>query len=208
MAPEKNFSYLPIHELVTTRGPEKTEGLLYFHAFTGCDSVSGFHGLGKKTAGRAWDQSSNVSNVFKRLSTAPTDISDENFSEIQKFTIKMYDKHCVCESVTCQKGTICTKRECHRPHSANSKRLIVPRQKSGIPSWIHLASLLNVNSLLPSPLEWEWQTSENGLHPLWTSNPEAVKACQELIKCSCNKGCQTGRCRCLKFNLCGGCGHS
>lgn len=42
--------WIPIHDLVTNLGFEKSKGMLFFHAFTGCDVVSGFHGKGKKTA--------------------------------------------------------------------------------------------------------------------------------------------------------------
>ena len=41
--------YIPIHELALSIGPEKSSGILFFHAFTGCDVVSAFGGKGKKT---------------------------------------------------------------------------------------------------------------------------------------------------------------
>ena len=31
--------WIPIHELVSVIGPEKTNGMLFFHALTGCDVV-------------------------------------------------------------------------------------------------------------------------------------------------------------------------
>ena len=40
--------WIPIHELVSAIGPEKTTGILFFHAFTGCDLVSSFNGKGKR----------------------------------------------------------------------------------------------------------------------------------------------------------------
>ncbi|KAL9978412.1 hypothetical protein ACROYT_G015925 [Oculina patagonica] len=56
---------------------------------------------------------------------------------------------------------------------------------------------------LPSPSEWGWKRSESQLwEPLWTTLPEASKACQELLKCGCNpeKGCR-GHCKCVKAEL-------
>ena len=44
--------WIPIHELVSAIGPETTSGMLFFHAFTGCDVVSSFNGKGKKKHGR------------------------------------------------------------------------------------------------------------------------------------------------------------
>lgn len=40
--------WIPIHDLASFLGPEKTEGILFFHAFSGCDVVSGFNGKGGK----------------------------------------------------------------------------------------------------------------------------------------------------------------
>ena len=33
-----------VHDVVSSIGPEKVGGILFFHAFTGCDVVSGFRG--------------------------------------------------------------------------------------------------------------------------------------------------------------------
>ena len=46
----KNFRYLAAHEIAMTLGPSKCHGLPFFHALTGCDTVSCFSGRGKKTA--------------------------------------------------------------------------------------------------------------------------------------------------------------
>ena len=43
----KNRRWLPVHSLVSKLG-EKACGLLFFHAVTGCDTVSAFKGRGKK----------------------------------------------------------------------------------------------------------------------------------------------------------------
>ena len=44
----KHFRYIPIHEIVACLGPERSEALPLFHAYTGCDTVSAFAGRGKK----------------------------------------------------------------------------------------------------------------------------------------------------------------
>ena len=51
----KQTRWIPIHDLVSILGPEKTNGMLLFHSFTGCDVVSFFNGKGKKTAWQAWN---------------------------------------------------------------------------------------------------------------------------------------------------------
>ena len=46
----RSFRFLAAHEIAKTLGPNKCRALLFFHAFTGCDTVSCFGGRGKKTA--------------------------------------------------------------------------------------------------------------------------------------------------------------
>ena len=36
--------WIHVYEMVSSIGPEKVGGILFFHAFTGCDVVSGFRG--------------------------------------------------------------------------------------------------------------------------------------------------------------------
>ena len=45
-----HFHYIPIHEVVNEMNPVVCKSLLFFHAFTGCDTVLAFGGKGKKTA--------------------------------------------------------------------------------------------------------------------------------------------------------------
>ena len=47
----QSIRWLPIHDdMVVNLGPEKSSGMPFSHAFTGCDVVSAFSGKGKKTA--------------------------------------------------------------------------------------------------------------------------------------------------------------
>ena len=47
----KNRRWLPIHTFAHFLGPEKCAALLFWYAFTECDTVSSFGGVGKKTTG-------------------------------------------------------------------------------------------------------------------------------------------------------------
>ena len=59
-------------------GEEKSQALLAFHAFTGCDQTSSFAHYGKKAAWEAWGAFDDVTAAFQALSNAPTvDVVDE-----------------------------------------------------------------------------------------------------------------------------------
>lgn len=46
--------YIPCHTIATLLGSDSSWGLLFMHAVSGCDVVSSFHGIGKKTAWSVW----------------------------------------------------------------------------------------------------------------------------------------------------------
>ena len=55
----KDFRYIPIHEIAITLCPQIAKGVLFFHAFTGCDLSSYLTNRGKKSAwktGLAWPE--------------------------------------------------------------------------------------------------------------------------------------------------------
>ena len=47
---EWNLGWIPVHNLNPSFGSEITRRILFFHASTGCNVVSAFHGKGKKSA--------------------------------------------------------------------------------------------------------------------------------------------------------------
>ena len=46
----RNLKWIAVHELIATLAPDRTSGILFFHAFMGCGVVSAFRGKGKKSA--------------------------------------------------------------------------------------------------------------------------------------------------------------
>ena len=46
----RNVRWIQVHDVYVGITSEKSEGLLFFHAFFGCDNVSGFKGRGKKVS--------------------------------------------------------------------------------------------------------------------------------------------------------------
>ena len=73
----KNRRWFPIHDLTTRLGPNKSKGLLFFHAFSGCDTVSGFRGKGKKSFFSAWNVFPEITDTFCKLSQFPVDFEDD-----------------------------------------------------------------------------------------------------------------------------------
>ena len=59
-----SFKYIPVQEIANSLGEDKSTALLFFHAFTGCNTDSSFSGIGKKKAWEAWKSLPNMTTVF------------------------------------------------------------------------------------------------------------------------------------------------
>ena len=64
--------WIGIHNLYNNVGAEMAKGMLFFHAFTGCDVVSAFRNKGKKTAWQTWNIFPEATSVFSKLSKYPS----------------------------------------------------------------------------------------------------------------------------------------
>ena len=88
-----------MHELTTTLAPGRSSGILFFHAFTGCDIVTAFRGKGNRSAWRTWDVCPGASDVFTKLSSYPTQVEEEDTGRLEKFVVTMYDRSSSTDAV-------------------------------------------------------------------------------------------------------------
>ena len=197
----KNLRYIPAHEISQRLGPEISWGLLLFHAISGCDTVSAFGGVGKKTAFNTWKSMPEVHAVFKHLSTAPQEVSDEDKAVIEDLVCHMYSR-------TTQLKSVNNARK-HMFSYGNRSIDKIPPTQSALEQHILRAvyqsghiwgQMLCPRPTLPSPTEWGWSNSTGTYRPVWSTLPEASIGCQELIKCNCKTVCR-GRCKCKKASL-------
>ena len=68
------------------------KALMFFHAVSGCDTVSSFIGRGKKSAWLAWSSCPSVTDAFLDLSLQPVDVSSETLYNIERFIVVMYSR--------------------------------------------------------------------------------------------------------------------
>ena len=84
--------YIPIHEIAVSLGPQKSQALPIFHAYTGCDTVSSFSTRSKKSAWETWKVFDEVTATFLALSTGPVEVNNENVATLERFTILLYGR--------------------------------------------------------------------------------------------------------------------
>ena len=66
--------------------------LLFWYAFTGCDTVSSFNGCRKKTAWVVWAAFPEITDAFARLSLSSTIIDEGVLSLLERFVVLLYDR--------------------------------------------------------------------------------------------------------------------
>ena len=62
------------------------------HAISGCDTVSAFYGIGKKTAWAVWRSMPQLTPTCLRLSRAPTQISPDEMEQIERYVVLLYQR--------------------------------------------------------------------------------------------------------------------
>ncbi len=61
--------------------------LPFFHAMTGCDTISAFAKRGEPIAFEVWRTYPEVTEVFQALSDVPDQISEDQFEAIEQFVV-------------------------------------------------------------------------------------------------------------------------
>ena len=178
-----------------------------FHAFTGCDTVSQFAQVGKKTAWKVWEAHDEFTDAFYEVQSAPEQISGETENSLEYFTIMLYDRTSTCLSINEVRKHLFT----HKGRQLSA----LPPTKAALQQHIKRAVLQAVhywgNSItpyrqLPSPGAWGWTCPEQW-QPLWTSLPEASESCPELLQCQCRSRCRDCKCfgthlKCTVYGTC------
>ena len=180
-------------------GQEKIEGILFFHAFSGCDVVSAFNDKGKKTAWQTWNVFNNASATFAKLSQCPPEIDESDLQVLERFVVLMYDQSSAATTVDETRLDLFARKQ-------RSYELILPTQ-SALKEHAKRAAFqaghiwgqsVVLDPALPCPSKWGWLKDGNKWKVVWTSIEPISKSCRELTKCGCKIKCGGERCKCSK----------
>ena len=191
--------YIDVNAIASKLGIMKAKGLPVFHALTGCDNVSSFGTIGKRTAWAAWKALPEMDEVFALLATDPSKI-DELISKIERFVVVCYDRVSDRESVNEERRYLFTKKGRDIQSIPPTQAALIQQLKRAVYQGGHCwTRALDPRPEIPCPSEWGWKKERKWV-PVWTTLEEACKALSALVKCGCKKGCNT-RCKCKKAGL-------
>ena len=193
--------WIPIHDLVSTLGPQKSKGMLFFHAFTGCDVVSGFNGKGKKTAWQTWNVFNEVSATFAKLSHNPSEIEESDLQTLEKYVVLMYDRSSITSSVDEARLDLFARKQRSYDLIPPSQNALKEHTKRAAYQAGHIWGQCVIRDPeLQCPSKWGWSKEDDSWKIVWTSLEPISKCCRELTKCGCKMECG-GRCKCKKAGL-------
>ncbi|XP_061894509.1 uncharacterized protein LOC133644183 [Entelurus aequoreus] len=199
----KRFRYYHINHICKSLGEPKSQGLLMFHAYSGCDTTSAFNGKGKKSAWRAWQAYDAATETFMYLAKHPFQelkVDSEHFQTLERLTVILYNRSSPLNSISqTRKELFCQdSRPMERlPPTQDALLQHVKRAVFQAGIW---ATSTDTQQVIPSPKDFGWTKDETGSWvPVWITIPEVSIACRELIKCSCKGDCSS--CKCSNANI-------
>ena len=203
----KNDRRISIKNLAESLGQTRSQAMVFFHAFTGCDTTSSFKNIGKKKAFEALKCYSEIETIFADFYNNPFPNFAEDdaiFGKIQRFVIIMYSKTFPLFDVNEARLDLYFARTQSLesiPPTKNALFLHTRRAllQSGI--W---SCCLDAMQNLSSTKDFGWTESSDSIKwsPQWMTQNEASKECREFVKCGCKTSC-TGskRCKCNSADL-------
>ena len=197
----KHYRILAIHDIAQSLGQQMCEGMPFFHAFTGCDTVSSFSGRGKPTAFSLWKTFNEVTPIFGNLSKMPMCVSDEEYKVLQRFVVLLYSRTSSIECVNAARQSLFSQGNRTIENIPPTKAALEQHVKrAAYQGGIIWGQAMVCSQEIVNPTEWGWKLNDGVYSPIWTELPDAAKVCQELIHCSCKKACR-GLCKCYKANM-------
>ena len=196
-----NFRWMPIHDICKLLGP-RSKALPFFHAFTGCDTVSAFVGKGKKSAWQAWNVDEEATEVFRSLSTATDTISQSEMDTLEQFVVIMYDRSSTTCKVDEARFDLFARKQRAYDAIPPTQAALTEHVKRAVFQAGHVWGQSTVTEQqLPSPSNWGWSKQNNVWVPKWTTLSAIAECCQEIQKCGCKKSNCTGNCKCYRSGL-------
>ncbi|KAK3728106.1 hypothetical protein QZH41_014263 [Actinostola sp. cb2023] len=195
-----HLRYIAARDISRSLGSDMSKCLPFFHAFTGCDTVSSFAGKGKKTAFTTWKSCPAVTESFLELTERPTQISDECLARLERFVVVMYDRTSTKTSVNEARKQLFTQQgRAFNAIPPSRAALLQHAKRATYQAGYCWSQALTPSPDLPCPDKWGWVFKE-GWQPFWTTLPDITASCRELVRCRCKKGCRAN-CSCVKAAL-------
>ena len=185
--------FIPVHKIELTELQVKT--IIPFHALTGCDTVSQFASIGKKTAWKIFREDYFASCL---LQLGSKDVNVEILQQVEKFVCQLYLRETeISEINQVRKEMFLASKKSLDTLPPTKDALDLHIQRANYQCLVWKQALTPIQDL-PDITSSGWIKDDGGdLRPnLMTLSP-LPDACKELISCSCKAVCGK-RCGCVR----------
>lgn len=189
---------LSISNMATHLGEKLTDALPGIHAFTGCDSVSSFHGKGKKSGFTLASQDQHI-DTFTQLGLDYT-IAQDHFNGLEAYVCQLYraKSHSVNDA---RYELFCSSTPEERSLPPNRDCLMQHAKRASYQTKIWRSATEAITNC-PSPDNHGWDvTAADGLQIRWMDGEPAPAGVLKDSSCSCKKGCGSAMCSCKAGNM-------
>ena len=169
-------------------GPDLCRALLFLHNFTGCDTTSGFYGIGKSTSFKLFLNNPRLLQLASIFLIKPDQISDDYLSCNDDFG--MLRKQILAKKITPSKSFVEPKHLLPTKHSL---------KYHSYRAYFQISKWLNIPGITAE--DWGWNTVNNSLAPITTDHNAAPDKLLAITRCKCKTDCSTLRCSCKKNGL-------
>lgn len=206
---KKDLRYISINKICEKLGDSLTKLLPVLHSITGCDSVSSFADIGKKTAFNHLKSNAEEFETLQSFGNSPELDVDGSFIEpVFKFICTLYNKDFTSGDINTLRFQLFSKKgQVGEKLPPTLDSLLLHLRRANYQCYIWKSACTPILSL-PSPVGNGWAEDNNGfLTPEYMIFDSAPSSVLELISCKCKKGCKNNLCSCRKanFNCCGLC---
>jgi len=177
--------------------------LLGLHAFTGCDSVSAFSGMGKIKGLKLMRGNKEFLDALSKLGSEWT-LNRDVVDTLQAFTCQLYASRTHDTEVNAlrfnlwraKKGVV---ESGQLPPCADTLNQHMLRANYQAAVW---RRSLDPKPYVPAPENHGWRTTDDGrLEICWMTGLPAPQVVLDFMFCECRKACEPGDCVCLDNNL-------
>ena len=95
----KSVTYFPIHEITQSLEADLCQGLVFFHALTGCDTTSSFYNVGKTKWWNTWMEHKSIFGAVFSCLSAADQLADRDISLKEYLVCLQYTKEPSIKSV-------------------------------------------------------------------------------------------------------------
>ena len=191
----REFHIRKIHDKLSA---DLCNGLLGFHALSGCDQTGKFFGYFKATCWGIF-LSLPVAELKEFSNHSSSTLTSSTIDSLERFVVRLYSRNQVPKDL---RWRMFTKQQAdsHKlPPTSEAFRQKILRSHYTAMVWkqSHIAS-----QTLPQPTDYGWRLDDdNQYEPVTTTLLPAPKSIIHLAVCSCKTKCVTMRCKCKKNNL-------